>query len=158
MPGILDLKEQLYNLQQDLLSRAPSVVQISLNVPGGFSLFPWQDIMTAACKTVHKLLAVRGDLIIEELELQTAAGPYCLIALHTDGFSVKADLVALEESEPRGRLWDLDVVTENGAIDRLALGLPPRQCLLCSLPAHECRRIGNHAGDEVIRAAQNTQP
>ncbi len=156
MIDILEAKEQLYSLQQSLLERATAVVQVGLNMPGGFSLYPAQCLISVAEKSVQAYLSAQNATIVECVSMETAIGPYRLIALRVDGLPLllKAALVSLEESHPQGRLWDLDVITASGAIDRAALGLPPRTCLLCAYPAHECRRQGRHAPGAVIKAAQ----
>ena len=154
MMDVPDAREQLFDLQQELLGRSAVVVQVGLNMPGGFQLYPWEALFTRACHCVDQCLLLRGCLIIDYVELNTAIGPYRLIALRADGSAVKKDLVFLEETEAGGRLWDLDVITANGAIDRAFLGLHPRQCLLCSRPAHECRRMSGHNREAVIQAAQ----
>jgi holo-ACP synthase len=47
--------------------------------------------------------------------------------------------VALEQSHPLGRLWDLDVICpQDGHVGRLSLGLHMRRCLVCDEPAHVC--------------------
>ena len=154
MSDALDVREHLYALQQNLLQRANVVVQIGLNTPGGFSLYPWQRLFAAASAKVKQCLIAHKIPTLEQVSIQTAVGPYSITALRTDGFFVKAALVAIEESHPQGRLWDLDVITAEGGIDRAALGLAPRKCLLCSHPAHECRKLAKHPYPDIIAAAQ----
>lgn len=155
MNDILDAKEAIYSLQQAILSEPGlALLQVALNMPGGFSLYPWQELFTEAVAQVEKCLQDNGVEIHSQEVLYTAVGPYCMIALRADGFLVKQLMVELEEKAPRGRLWDLDVLTVEGAIDRAALGLAPRACLVCPDSAHVCRKLGKHPLAQVIQAAQ----
>lgn len=155
MSSILDAKEAIYTVQQKTLSEPGLVLlQVALNMPGGFSLYPWQELFAEAVAQVKECLLANAVEIHSEEVLHTAVGPYCMLAVRADGFLVKELAVHLEETAPGGRLWDLDVITSQGAIDRAALGLAPRACLLCAESAHVCRKLGSHQGTEVIAAAQ----
>ena len=60
--------------------------------------------------------------------------------------------VGLESVAPYARLIDADVYAARGvAVDRAALNLPPRPCLLCAAPATECIRLGRHDMFELSR-------
>jgi len=63
---------------------------------------------------------------------------------------LKRYLVSLEEKHPLGRLWDFDVYDPvQGQLSRAEMGLPPRQCLLCSAPGAECTRSMRHTFNEL---------
>ena len=155
MNNILDAKEAIYLVQQATLAEPGiTLLQVALNMPGGFSLYPWQELFTEALAQVKKCLRDNGVEIHKEEVPYTAVGPYCMIAVGADGFLVKQLMVELEEKALRGRLWDIDVLTAAGPIDRAALGLSPRPCLLCHESAHVCRKRGNHLTTDIIAAAQ----
>lgn len=155
MNNVLDAKEWIYLLQQTTLSKPGiALLQVALNMPGGFSLYPYEELFTEAVTQVKGCLEHNGVVIHSEEVLYTAVGPYCILAVRADGFLLKKLMVKLEEQTPHGRLWDLDVLTSPGPIDRAALGLPPRACLVCQESAHICRKLRNHLAAEVIAAAQ----
>lgn len=73
-----------------------------------------------------------------------AAGPEALWRLDGDARDIKRATLAIEESHPLGRLFDLDVETREGPLSRATLGAPARACLVCGAPAHECGRSQRH--------------
>lgn len=154
MEGILEVRELLYQEQQRLLGSGQTVIQLSLNMPGGMALYPWQELFRLARDIVWRNLRTRLIEVVDSAEHVTAAGPYYLWATSAHAHAVKNMLISLEESHPCGRLWDLDVLSREGPVDRGHLGLPGRKCLLCENEAHCCRKSSRHYADEVIKAAQ----
>lgn len=154
MLNVLETKERLYWLQQALLKTSPTVVQVSLALPGGYSIYPWESLYAEAKETVIAHLTAIGAVLDAVIDIQTAIGPVCFLPTKSRGLEMKAHMVWLEETAPKGRLWDLDVITGEGALDRTALGSSPRRCLVCSEEAHICRRLGLHDPDEVVEAAR----
>ena len=62
-----------------------------------------------------------------------------------DPRELKAICVAIEDSQPVCRLFDMDVLDVRGnKLSREELGLPGRTCLLCGKPAHECSSTRAH--------------
>ena len=52
---------------------------------------------------------------------------------------------------PSARLFDLDVYTPNGKqVDRAALGLTARTCLICEQSAMDCIRTKRHSFEATI--------
>lgn len=154
MSAILEAKEQLYRLQQELLQEGPVLVQAGLNMPGGYMLYPWSRLFDAVKRRIKDYLDKSGVTIITEYELKTPMGPYYLLLSGAEAMRLKSKMVILEETDPCGRLWDIDVITPSGPIDRQVLGLLPRKCLVCEGSAHECRKLQLHAQADVIAAAQ----
>jgi len=152
--AILESRERLYRTQLELLTRWPAVVTVGLSLPGGYSIYPWEELFAGALLSAKSVLDRTGVTVGEEMRLDTAAGPCSLLATEGDGRFIKAEMVFLEQSQPQGRLWDIDVMTSEGPIDRAALGLPPRKCLVCDSDAHLCRKLGAHAPQDVISAAR----
>jgi len=154
--GVLVAKEARYGWQQQLIRESGAVVvQVSLNTPGGFSLYPWEELIAEARSAVLSMLATLGFAITMELRLVDALGPCHLLAVSGDGQNLKRHCIALEETSPRGRLWDIDVFIQSGAVDRPLLSLKGRMCWVCGQEeAHVCRRRGAHTADEVIAVAK----
>ena len=62
-----------------------------------------------------------------------------------DPKELKAICVAIEDSQPVCRLFDMDVLDKHGnKLSREELGLPSRTCLLCGKPAHACSSTRAH--------------
>jgi holo-ACP synthase CitX len=79
-------------------------------------------------------------------------GPFAIIGSAMEPELLKHICVRLEAVAPFARLIDADVHNPQGAaVDRAALGLPPRSCLVCDAPAKECIRLGRHDGVELFR-------
>lgn len=79
-------------------------------------------------------------------------GPFAIFGSAMEPEPLKQVCVGLEAVAPFARLIDADVYDSRGtAVDRAALGLPPRPCLVCEAPAKECIRLGRHDEAEVFR-------
>lgn len=154
MSTVLMDKERLYLLQQELLKGVPALVQVGLCLPGGPGLYLASALFAEARSTVKARLLAEGIEVPSETLLDTAIGPFSLMAVRTNAIAVKLMMVGLEHDLPRGRLWDIDVMDADGPVDRTSLGLEPRKCLVCEESAHVCRRLGSHPLDEVVAAAQ----
>ena len=57
--------------------------------------------------------------------------------------------VEAENSMEAGRILDIDVLTSEGQLSRLDMGLPPRRCLVCGESAKACARAGTHDPAEL---------
>lgn len=154
MYGILESKADLYHLQCQLLRKWPTVIQISLCLPGGYSIYPYKALFSSAVEVAKVDLMEFGVRIEQETCVETAIGPVCLLATRTNGRAIKMRMVSVEENAHWGRLWDIDVITTEGPIDRTTLGLSPRKCLVCNESAHICRKLGAHTLDKAVLGAR----
>jgi len=142
--------------QQQFLDRGAVLVQVSLNLPGGFALYPWRGLIVEAGSALTTQLASQGLAIIAEEHVVDVLGPCSLFAVLGDGQIIKRQCIRLEEEALRGRLWDIDVLTQAGPIDRGSLGIKGRVCWVCGVEeAHVCRRLGRHIPEEVVSVAQS---
>ena len=64
---------------------------------------------------------------------------------------MKRETILLEKSHALGRIWDIDVIGEEGMISRERMGIQGRRCFLCGLDAKVCGRSRSHE----IRELQN---
>jgi holo-ACP synthase CitX len=136
-------------LQQALSQGWRATLFLSLAVPGpdktpagAAGLFAWaRREAEAAC----------GNLAGSR-EGQDRLGPFAILGSGMEPEPLKQICVGLEAIAPFARLIDADVYDPQGAaVDRAALGLPPRCCLVCTAPARECIRLGRHDGAELSR-------
>jgi len=110
--------------------------------PGALRLFAWARMEAAAiCREWAELREGFDQL-----------GPFAILGSNLEPRELKAACVGLESVAPYARLIDADVYDPQGnAVDRAALRLPPRFCLVCPAPAVECIRLGRHDGGDLSR-------
>ena len=147
---VLDRREERRDEQVALLGSGV-VVSVTVVSPGADKDDAVaRSACAAAVEAVRGLVGRRGWRLAAERSASGVTGPEWLAAVDASGMEVKAALVALEESEPLGRLWDLDVVVGPVAgqpvvLSRRDLGLEPRRCLVCDLDAAGCARSRRHS-------------
>lgn len=65
---------------------------------------------------------------------------------------VKRVAQELEQTHPAGRLFDIDVLDQNGnKLSRTGFGFEERRCFVCGRPAFECARSRRHSAAELGR-------
>ena len=152
LPAILDRREQRAARQRELLERGGNLVSFAMNIPGVRKQFPlarrgYEEGMDA-------LRALFGAHILEEEPYSAVTGDEALLRLDLPAREVKERTVALEESHPLGRLWDMDVLDGEGrSLSRTAFGFPQRRCLICGDSAKVCGRSRRHTTEELFYRA-----
>lgn len=143
---VLAGRDERFALQRKWLSSGEGffVCQIGLNVPGFPKRLPGDS---AAVKNFRaRLLSNTETRPVSEKYLENGAG-VCWLGLFCGGpeaaLVMKRKAVELENSEA-GRIFDADVITQEGPVSRESLGLPPRGCFLCGGKAKDCARAGAH--------------
>jgi len=146
---ILAARDRRQELLEGYLAQGyPAALSLSLNIPGpdknppgASGLFSW---------ALRNLAGVFPDLRMRH-QPDDVLGPWGIMLLDLDAPKVKQRCMAVETAHPCGRLLDLDVYDIHGRqVDRASLGLSPRPCLICDLPAGECIRLGRHTMQEVM--------
>ena len=126
------------------------VCQIGLNVPGFPKRVPGDIKIVKECRRF--LLACVGAAPFEEHYLDNGAGLCWQGAFDGRKFDARAmknAAVEAENSMEAGRILDIDVLTSEGQLSRLDMGLPPRRCLVCGESAKACARAGKHDPAEL---------
>jgi triphosphoribosyl-dephospho-CoA synthase CitG/holo-ACP synthase CitX len=114
-----------------------------------------RSVMELALQEVDQLVCARHWRVLSRDVSWHGSGPEALYSLNVDAQVLKALAIDLEEQHPIGRLWDLDVIAPGGVgLSRRDLGKPPRPCLLCNRPAHECGRSRRHPLPELLKAVR----
>lgn len=136
--------------QKDLLGTHPgkSLLCLTVQLPGSEKR---NDLSLRIARAAVD--AVRGSFPVDEaelLDLETGYEGYFILSL--DPVVAKRQACHIEDTHPLGRLMDLDVLSGDNALltDRLALGLPPRRCLICDRPARYCMRARTHGQEELL--------
>src|SRR5579863_883158 len=111
-----------------------------------------RSVMELALMDVDRLVKARHWKVLSREVLWPESGPEAIYSLDVDPQVLKLSAIELEEQHAIGRLWDLDVIAPGGGgVSRRSLGKPPRTCLLCNGPAHECGRSRRHPLPELLK-------
>ncbi|MEG2204776.1 MAG: citrate lyase holo-[acyl-carrier protein] synthase, partial [Oscillospiraceae bacterium] len=149
LADMLDARERRAERQRSMRVRHPQAALISftLNIAGPVKLFElaeqafWEGRQLIERQLArHRLTACDGEAVV------LPTGCEALWAVEAAPLRLKALMCAIEDGGRLGRLFDIDVLTPEGEIlSRTALEIPPRRCLLCERPAHECARSRAHS-------------
>lgn len=139
-------------LDRHLATGWPATILLSLNIPGenknpsgAETLFAW----------ALERLKDEFPALPPASQNEDVLGPWALIGLDVEAYTVKQRCVSIEEQLPVSRLIDLDAFDCHGQqLGRSTLNLPPRLCLLCPQPAVECMRLGRHGFKELGEYAE----
>lgn len=149
---VLAFREERVRIQQTLLEahRKP-LVSFCMNIPGPVKTSA--QIRAAFDEGVHALkaaLSEKGIAVLAENRRYVPAGDELVLAADTKDASALKDLaVQIEEEHPAGRLFDLDVLDENG---RKLSRKTPRKCIVCGEDVLSCSRSRAHSLDALSRA------
>ncbi|MBQ8389919.1 MAG: citrate lyase holo-[Oscillibacter sp.] len=143
-------REQRAMVQKELLERGGTLVSFTMNIPGQRKQFPLERLGFE--EGMRELQRCFAGAILEERAYSGPTGEELLLRLDRPARWVKEQTVALEETHPLGRLWDMDVL-DGGSLSRTALGLPQRRCLVCGESAKVCARSRRHSIEEVFDRA-----
>lgn len=130
-----------------------SLVCITVVMPGAVKRNRESLVIARAAATAVRD-AFADDLIHwEERDLPTGYEGYLLTSLPPA--IAKERTSAIEEKHPLGRLFDLDVIREDGIpVSRLEMDRPARKCLICDQPARLCMRTGVHTYADLLTFIQ----
>ncbi|MGX2974800.1 triphosphoribosyl-dephospho-CoA synthase CitG [Ursidibacter arcticus] len=155
---LLQAREQRVCLQrQRLTAFQQPILSITLLAVGAVKKNALLDYVFAKClENVSACFSKLGvQPLMEDIRLLDT-GHEAVFVLPIEPIILKQAMIALEDSSPLARLWDLDVIDVSGrSISRTELGLPPRQCLMCEENAKVCARARKHSVDEIIAQIQS---
>lgn len=151
---ILQAREARAERQRELLEayRRP-LICFTMNIPGPVKTTPL--IRRAFDWGVWQLEARLPGLLHREVRLGKTGCEGYFVA-EGDALEIKALCTALEEETPLGRLFDLDVLDgSRGKLDRAAVGLGERGCLVCGAPGRGCAARRLHSVAQLQQAVQS---
>ncbi|WP_027642080.1 triphosphoribosyl-dephospho-CoA synthase CitG [Enterocloster clostridioformis] len=97
----------------------------------------------------HQLVSAGIECLHQECYSENT-GNVCYYCVKGNAVEIKKITVEIENNLSVGRLFDMDVLDENGNhIERMEIGESPRTCLLCGNPAKECARNRTHSVAEL---------
>lgn len=149
MTEILHFRDEKSARQEALIREYKlPLVSFSLNLPGPKKRGFLEDF--AFWKAVEKIRAVFGSPSYYEI-LSESGGEAAFFVFSEDAATLKRRAITLEDA-PFGRLFDVDVLDENGeTLHRIT----PRRCLLCDKPAAECARERSHPLAELMEKTRS---
>ena len=152
---ILDAREDRVRRREALQkeTRCP-VLSMTMNIPGAVKDSPLIrrtfGTWLSRIRTEFEAYSVAGP----EVRLEKT-GPEVLWVLRLPAQNLKKRCVLIEESDPAGRLLDLDVFDENGnALSRTELGFPERPCIVCGAAGRACAAGQRHPLEDVRHEAE----
>ena len=100
-------------------------------------------------RIVRVLRGFRLD-VLEEAQTIAPSGCEALWAVRAEAGFLKRQMCLIEEADALGRLFDIDVIDENGVhLSRNA----ERACLICGGPVRICARSRAHSGEALFAKA-----
>lgn len=142
---MLDARDRRAERQKRFLETSPVLICLTMNIPGSIKTSP--EILAAFREGVRRVQSAVGA---RPILYEAFTGPEAYVPLNADAEVVKREMCRIEDEEPLGRLFDLDVLAKNGEkCCRSALGFSPRSCLLCGKPAFACARSRAHSVSDL---------
>lgn len=152
---ILSCRELRQSRQQLWLTTHHStLISLTLVAPGPVKdTVLTRQIFNLASQALQALFTRENWQILAAETFAQPSGTEALIALNLPAERVKQKMVWLEQNHAVGRLWDIDVIDENGKIlSRADSGLASRTCLICNNDARICGRNQSHSFEELTQA------
>lgn len=107
-------------------------------------------LFSEGVKALEKELADNNIPVLFKETREKKTGNEALYSVGTDEKTLKRLCSGIEDTHRYGRLFDLDVISRDGApVSRTELGMPGRKCLLCGRDAHACARSRAHSVEEL---------
>ena len=118
------------------------VISFGMNIPGEIKTDERiRRAFDEGLKVLKSRLGSDGYGTMEERERHEAAGDEWIAAVKAPAEALKEIATSIEEEHPLGRLFDMDVLDENGS--KLSRAVP-RRCLICDEEASVCARSRKH--------------
>lgn len=148
---ILAHRENRASLQNRLLKlyKKP-IISFTLNIPGPIKVsddtkIAFQD----GYQSIYETLEKHHISIRTTKELHSTCGDEVILSVDAPSKILKHLMVEIEETNPYGRLFDIDVLNEQGEKESR---LNFRSCLICEHQAQDCARNRTHTVKELQMA------
>ena len=149
---VLESREERVERQGELLSayKVP-LVSFMVNMPGPVKLCSMTvELHREGIKAILESLESQGKRVLFHQVLEKKTGIEGYIAVDCPIQELKKTACYIEDTHELGRLFDIDVLGEDGIpIKREQLSLAPRRCLLCNEISSVCSRSRRHSIDEL---------
>lgn len=150
---ILRAREARAGRQRELLRRGTALISFSMNIAGPVKYTPLiRRGFLEGCAALESALGQARLTVLERERSFRPTGCEGFWLLRADPMVLKRLTAEIEDTHPLGRLFDLDVLGEDGRhISRTGLGAPDRECLVCGAPGRACASRRLHPVEEIQR-------
>ena len=151
---LLESRERRALRQQELLKTFGGVlISVTLNIPGAVKDKPaYRNAMRQGMFHLRAVLEAAAAQILQEEIRELPTGTEGYLCVHgISAAEVKEITIEIEDGSPLGRLFDMDVLTAQGAISRRALGKKRRKCFICGQDAKVCARGQRHPMEQLLQ-------
>lgn len=127
-------------------------VSLSLNIPGPEkNNEKLKRFFEKGIEKIEEALIKNENKIIEIKKLENKCGNIAFFIMKgSDVKEIKKHMIAIEEKEKAGRLFDIDVYNAIGQqISRRDMMISERKCLICENNAKACARNRTHSMSEL---------
>ena len=151
LADMLACRERRSALQEDLREKyGKTLISYCMNIPGPVKTNAQiRKAFALGEQELRRALDGAGAVILEEKAFHEKTGDELMMAVDFPADEVKSLTLAIEEKNPLGRLFDMDVIGADGRkLSRKAY----RKCLICGRQAQECARARRHTVAEMQAA------
>jgi holo-ACP synthase/triphosphoribosyl-dephospho-CoA synthase len=153
---VLAFREIKAKRQRELLTlyKLP-LISLGLNMPGEYKRFPLAERAFREEAAILRLtLEAEGIKIAHEESIDDPGGYGAFVSADAEAEFLKEIARRIEEEHPLGRLFDIDVLRQDGGkISRRDQDGSIRPCLICGGDAFVCGRARVHSAEELRNAA-----
>lgn len=153
---ILEARDQRAKKQQQLLAQYQrALICFTMNIPGPVKQSRDISIGFAVGDRQLRNLLHGHPILHREIHYKTTGceGYYVVDA---PAEKLKRIAINLEDAEPIGRLFDIDVLNTDGhKLSREEMQLPQRKCLLCEQDAAICARSRAHGLEQLLQKVRS---
>ena len=132
------------------------LISFSMNIAGPVKSSPLiRRAFSVGRRRLEAALQTAGLPVLERQEEAGATGCEALYAVSGEAPVLKRLCVAIEDDDPLGRLFDMDVLTSAGEkLDREAVGGGERRCIVCGAAGRGCASRRVHRVEELQAATR----
>lgn len=151
LPEMLEARDRRAEAQRRLLAeRGLPLISFTMNIPGPVKNSPlYRRGFDEGLRQLERALDAAGIARLSPETLHSVTGNEYLCAVDAPAEAVKAICTRIEEEDPMGRLFDMDVIAPGGS--KLARK-EERRCLVCGAAGRGCASRRLHSLEELSAA------
>ena len=144
-------EKRVARIQALVLEPSHTIISFKLNIPGKVKQYPLaRNAFEIGIACIESQLKRSNITIIHFEKACELTGNEAFFLVEKDSMQIKKQTIAIEDSHPLGRLFDIDVTDGTGQnITGAEVGRPERSCLICGGPVWVCARSRRHSADEL---------
>ena len=147
---LLASRDRRVEMQHKLREKHPNLTLVCLTVimPGNIKRNLSSLIVSQAA--INTLLNKLEENIIDVITRDLETGYEAYVVTRLTQHETKLIACDIEDNHPLGRLFDIDVLDNDGIpVKRETVGFQPRRCLICDNEARYCMRNRTHTPQEL---------